>query len=126
MRAILGLAVCVGIPPILAACGGGSPTPPSCTYTLQSAASVSFDSAGGTGAIRVSTGSSCQWNVDVGALAEDWVKVSTATQTGSGQASFTVLSAAALPQVPLPRSGPLYVYSAPAGTKVLTIQVDQR
>ncbi len=126
MRSISGVVLCAAVAGVLAACHSTPPTPPSCTYTLQSPATVSFDSAGGTGIVRVSTGSSCQWSVDVGALAEDWVKLSTATQTGNGQVTFTVLSAAAFPQVPLPRSGPLYVYKYDNGERVLTIQVEQR
>ena len=87
-----------------------------------------FDSNGGTGTIQVTTAPGSQWAADPGATAEDWVTIPGGSVNGTGTKTFTVKSAAQLPQVPLPRSGFIIVFetSSGLGATLARVQVLQK
>ena len=104
-----------------------APTSSGCTFSLASSSSLSFGPNGGTGNVTVNaSGPTCGWSLDISATTEDWVHVvHSGIVVGSGSATFTVSSASSMPSVPLPRSGPLFVYDV-AGNEKLTITVKQQ
>lgn len=67
--------------------GCSGPAPPSCTYVVTPS-SASFLAAGGTGALSVTTGSSCSWNASTNA---SWVNATSgASGKGNGTVQYTV------------------------------------
>jgi hypothetical protein len=81
-----------------------------CTFRLTPPES-SFDAGGGTGAFIIEPSDErCGWSVDRSAYGEDW---STDPKPGRGagttRITFTVRSAAAQPNVPLPRQAEMRV-----------------
>ena len=81
-----------------------------CTFVMNPAAS-SFDVAGGAGAFVIEASDArCGWSVDRSAYGEDWSSNPTPVRgVGTTRIAFSVRSAAAAPQVPLPRQAEMRV-----------------
>jgi uncharacterized protein YhfF len=84
---------------------------------------ITFNANGGTGSFEIKTGASCAWFADEDSAAEDWVNVAHGTITGTATQTFTVLSAAQQPNVPLPRSGHIVIIEQNSGLAVNVTRV---
>lgn len=111
----------------LTAAGCDSPSSTPCPFVLRAPASGAFlfGPSGGNGSISIRTGSKCVWYAEENALGEDWIRMSGARRTGSGDVQFTVDPASALPQLPLPRSGDINVFDND-NNKLFAVRVTQQ
>ena len=99
-----------------------------CNFEVTTPQPITFNSNGGTGSFEIKTGSGCTWDADEDSAAEDWVKVAGGTITGTGTKTFTVLSAAQQPNVPLPRSGHIVIFehNSVSGATVTRVEIQQQ
>lgn len=93
-----------------------------CTFVVNPA-SASFTDAGGAGTFVIEASDArCGWSVDRSAYGEDWsTEPKPDRGAGTTQISFSVRSAASVPQVPLPRQAEMRVTdsaNAAAGSHV--------